>query len=58
MLAHFLIQHANMPPPLWTDPQVKEGDRVIYFKYAGDAMETPSGDRYTVLHEQDILAKL
>lgn len=47
-----------MPPPLWTDPQVKEGDRVIYFKYAGDAMETPSGDRYTVLHEQDILAKL
>lgn len=38
--------------------QVKEGDRVIYFKYAGDAMETPEGDKYTVLHAQDILAKL
>lgn len=38
--------------------QVKEGDRVIYFKYAGDAMETPSGEKYNVLHASDILAKL
>lgn len=85
-------------------PQVKEGDRVIYFKYAGgrllprwpahsalpvattasphcapglargsgstsnllastlkpagDSMETPSGEKYNVLHESDILAKI
>lgn len=31
---------------------------MIYFKYAGDAMETPSGEKFTVLHEADILAKL
>ena len=39
-------------------PKVKEGDRVIFFKYAGDAMETPEGEKYSVLHEQDILARL
>lgn len=39
-------------------PKVNPGDRVIYFKYAGDSMETPEGERYNVLHEQDILAKL
>lgn len=39
-------------------PKVKEGDRVVYFKYAGDSMETPAGEKYTVLHEQDILARL
>lgn len=38
-------------------PKVKEGDRVLYFKWAGDAMETPSGDYYVVLHESDILCK-
>ena len=36
---------------------VKEGDRVLYFKWAGDAMETPSGDAFVVLHESDILCK-
>lgn len=40
-----------------TPPKVKEGDAVIYFKYAGDAMETPSGEKYVVLHESDILCK-
>ena len=35
----------------------KEGDRVLYFKWAGDAMETPSGDACVVLHESDILCK-
>jgi hypothetical protein len=25
---------------------------------AGDSMETPSGEKYNVLHEQDILARL
>ncbi|PRW39161.1 20 kDa chloroplastic-like [Chlorella sorokiniana] len=39
-------------------PKVKEGDKVIYFKYAGDAMETPSGEKFNVLHASDILAKL
>ena len=38
-------------------PKVKEGDSVIYFKYAGDNMETPSGELYVVLHENDILCK-
>ena len=26
-------------------------------RYAGDQMETPSGDKYVVLHESDILCK-
>ena len=38
-------------------PKVKEGDRVLYFKWAGDAMETPSGDAFVVVHENDILCK-
>ena len=37
---------------------VKEGDRVVYFKYAGDTMETSSGEAYIVLHESDLLSKL
>jgi chaperonin GroES len=37
--------------------KVKEGDSVVYFKWAGDAMETPTGDKYVVLHESDILCK-
>ena len=41
-----------------TAPKVAPGDRVIFFKYAGDAMETPSGDKYNVMHEQDIRAKM
>ena len=39
-------------------PRVAPGDRVIYFKYAGDPMQTPAGELFTVLHEQDILARL
>lgn len=39
------------------EPKVKEGDSVVYFKWAGDAMETPSGDKYVVLHESDILCR-
>jgi chaperonin GroES len=38
-------------------PQVKPGDRILYFKYAGDNMETPSGEKYVVLREDDILCK-
>lgn len=39
-------------------PRVKEGDSVLYFKWAGDQMETPSGDAYVVLHESDILCRV
>jgi chaperonin GroES len=39
------------------EPKVKAGDRVLFFKYAGDAMETPAGEMYTVVHESDILCK-
>lgn len=38
-------------------PGVKEGDRVLYFKYAGDAMETPSGEQFIVLRGDDLLCK-
>lgn len=37
--------------------QVKEGDKILYFKYAGDNMETPAGVKYVVLREDDILCK-
>ena len=37
--------------------QVKEGDTVLYFKYAGESMETPEGQQYIVVHEQDVLCK-
>jgi chaperonin GroES len=38
-------------------PKVRAGDRVLYFKYAGDALETPAGEKFTVVHESDILCK-
>ncbi|CAD7702943.1 unnamed protein product [Ostreobium quekettii] len=37
--------------------KVKPGELVLYFKYAGDAMETLQGEKYIVLHETDILCK-
>lgn len=37
--------------------QVSVGDKVLYFKYAGDNMETPGGDKFVVLREDDILCK-
>ena len=39
-------------------PRVAEGDRVLYFKWAGDAMDTPDGTKFVVVHEQDILCKV
>ncbi|KAK9834238.1 hypothetical protein WJX84_012122 [Apatococcus fuscideae] len=36
---------------------VQEGDQVLYFKYAGDPMETPDGSKYVVVHESDLLCK-
>ncbi|DBA68229.1 TPA: hypothetical protein ACH3X2_013846 [Trebouxia sp. C0005] len=38
-------------------PKVKEGNTVLYFKYAGETMETPEGQQFIVVHEQDILCK-
>jgi len=39
-------------------PRVQEGDSVLYFKWAGDQMETPTGETYVVLHENDILCRV
>ena len=36
---------------------VQEGDQVLYFKYAGDPMETPDGSKYVVVHDSDLLCK-
>ncbi|EFJ50536.1 hypothetical protein VOLCADRAFT_80038 [Volvox carteri f. nagariensis] len=36
---------------------VQPGDKVLYFKYAGDNMETPEGAKFVVLREDDILCK-
>mmetsp|Transcript_25286 Transcript_25286/g.54952 ORF Transcript_25286/g.54952 Transcript_25286/m.54952 type:complete len:242 (+) Transcript_25286:107-832(+) len=36
---------------------VKAGDKILYFKYAGENMETPDGAKYVVLREDDILCK-
>ena len=38
--------------------QVKAGDTVLYFKWAGDSMETPDGQKFVVVHESDILCKV
>lgn len=38
-------------------PKVKDGDKVLYFKYAGESMETTKGEEFVVLHETDILCK-
>ena len=37
---------------------LKAGDKVIYFKYAGDQMSDEEGNAFVVLHENDCLAKL
>ena len=41
-----------------TPPTVQEGDAIVYFKYAGDQMETADGEAYVVLHESDIMCKV
>jgi len=35
--------------------KLKPGDRVTFFKWAGDAVETPAGDSYNILNESDVL---
>ena len=37
------------------EPQVSEGDKVIYAKYAGDEIEH-EGEEYLIVSEKDILA--
>lgn len=37
---------------------VSVGDRVMYFKYAGDKMYDGDGKEYVVLHDNDILATM
>ena len=37
---------------------VKAGDKVIYFKYAGDQMTDEEGNAFVVLHENYLLARL
>ena len=39
-------------------PKLKAGDRVLFFKYAGDTVETSGGETFNVLHESDCLAKI
>ena len=54
-------RHSPPPPHTHTHthgpPQVKEGDTVLYFKWAGDAMETPAGEKFVVLRDDDVLCK-
>jgi chaperonin GroES len=38
-------------------PKLAAGDKILYFKYAGDNMETPEGTKYVVLREDDVLCK-
>jgi len=35
--------------------KLKPGDRVTFFKWAGDAVETPAGLSYNILNESDVL---
>ena len=36
---------------------VSAGEKVLYFKYAGDPLQTQDGTKYIVIHESDILCK-
>ncbi len=38
--------------------KLKVGDKVSFFKWAGDAIDTPSGAAYNVVNESDVLCKL
>jgi chaperonin GroES len=39
-------------------PSTKKGDKVMYFKYAGDKMYDSEGAEYIVLADRDILATM
>jgi len=38
--------------------KVEPEDRVLYFKWAGDNMETPAGEKFVVVHESDVLCHI
>jgi hypothetical protein len=65
-----LLSASHWPPvltsPVCTAPRsegkrrackLQSGDKVLYFKYAGDNMETPDGTQYVVIREDDVLCK-
>lgn len=37
---------------------LKVGDHVTFFKWAGDSVETPAGDTYNIISETDVLCKM
>jgi len=37
---------------------LKAGDNIVYFMYAGDKMKAQNGDMYVVLRQQDIFGKM
>jgi chaperonin GroES len=38
--------------------KLKPGDKVVYFKYAGDKMQDDKGNEFVVLHQNDCLGTL
>ena len=38
--------------------KVKVGDKVSFFKWAGDAVDTPAGETFNIINESDVLCKL
>ena len=38
--------------------KLKVGDKVSFFKWAGDAVDTPAGDTFNIINESDVLCKL
>ena len=41
-----------------TPVKLQVGDRVSFFKYAGDSVETAAGDAYNIISETDVLCKM
>lgn len=49
---------SNADEKTFVQTTVKPGDRVVYFRWAGDALELRGGDTYVVIPERDILGKM
>ena len=41
-----------------SEMKLKVGDKVSFFKWAGDAVDTPAGDTFNIVNESDVLCKL
>merc|ERR1711934_49355 len=41
-----------------SEMKLKVGDKVSFFKWAGDAVDTPAGDTFNIVNESDALCKL